>query len=53
VVAIVFSLLFVVLNEIVSGSLESTLSTLIFSPDKYRDLPLKDQALLCQAEIPA
>jgi len=37
----------------VSGSLGSTLSTLIFSPDKYKDLPLKDQALLWQAEIPA
>ena len=26
--------------------------TLNFSPDKYRDLPFKDQALLWQAEIP-
>jgi len=29
-----------------------TVRTLIFSPDKYRDLPFKDQALLWQAEIP-
>ena len=28
-----------------SGSRGSTLRTLIFSPDKYRDLPFKDQAL--------
>jgi len=52
VFAIVFSKLFVVLNEIVPGFLGSPLSTLIFSPDKYRDLPFKDQALLWQAEIP-
>jgi len=32
----------------VSGSLGSSLSTLIFSPDKYRELPFKDQALLWQ-----
>jgi hypothetical protein len=52
VVAIVFSKLFVVLYEIVSGFLGSPLSTLFFIPDKYRDLPFKDQALLWQAEIP-
>jgi hypothetical protein len=52
VVAIVFSKLFVVLYEIVSGFLGSPLSTLFFIPDKYRDLPFKDQVLLWQAEIP-
>ncbi|MDE0789050.1 MAG: hypothetical protein OSB06_10260, partial [SAR324 cluster bacterium] len=52
VVAIVFSKLFVFLNEIVSDFLGSKIRSLIFSPNKYRDLPFKDQALLWQHEIP-
>jgi len=36
----------------VSDFLKSKIRSLIFSPNKYRDLPFKDQALLWQHEIP-
>jgi hypothetical protein len=52
VVAIVFSQFFVVLNEIVFYFLESKIRSLIFSRNKYRDLPFKDQVLLWQHAIP-